>query len=77
MEIESKESVLPDDTDGLCRICLTANHNNQYIFGAARNDSDGTDTYDLSDKFRLCSGVEVSLIFNLFSFSFDLPLSLY
>ncbi|XP_076655001.1 uncharacterized protein LOC143360225 [Halictus rubicundus] len=60
MEIESKDRGLPDDTGDLCRVCLTANLNNQYIFGATRNDSGATDTSSFSDKFRLCSGVEMT-----------------
>ncbi|XP_033338039.2 uncharacterized protein LOC117227141 [Megalopta genalis] len=59
MEIESKDRVLPDDTGDLCRICLTANQNNQYIFGATRNDTGATDTSNFYDRFRLCSGVEI------------------
>ncbi|XP_053979423.1 zinc finger protein 14-like isoform X1 [Hylaeus volcanicus] len=52
-------SVLSDGSDNLCRVCLATNQNNQNLFGTKRNDQDNTDTFDLLEKFRLCSGVEI------------------
>ncbi|XP_076629256.1 uncharacterized protein LOC143345752 [Colletes latitarsis] len=59
METESEMTVLLNGTGNLCRICLTTNQNNQYIFGVKWNNRDSEDTFDLSEKFRLCSGVEI------------------
>lgn len=63
METETEMTVFPESTGNLCRVCLATNQNNQNILGAKWNDSDSTDTLDLAEKFRLCSGVEVSLVF--------------
>lgn len=60
MEIENKTTISSNDCGNVCRVCLATNQNNQCIFD--RSDSINESTIDLSEKLRLCSGVEVSLI---------------
>lgn len=62
MEIENKASILSNDSGNVCRVCLATNQNNQCIFNAKQSNSIDEDTIDLSEKLRLCSGIEVSLI---------------
>ncbi|OAD62428.1 hypothetical protein WN48_07299, partial [Eufriesea mexicana] len=59
MESENKTTISSNDCGNICRICLSTNQNNQCIFGVKRCDSINKDTIDLSEKFRLCSGVEI------------------
>lgn len=59
MEIENKTSILSNDSGNVCRVCLATNQNNQCIFNAKQSNSIDEDTIDLSEKLRLCSGVEI------------------
>ncbi|XP_017878730.1 oocyte zinc finger protein XlCOF6-like [Ceratina calcarata] len=54
MEIRTRTAILLNDNCNACRVCLTTNRNNQYIFGAKQHD-----TIDVPEKLRLCCGVEV------------------
>ncbi|XP_076766559.1 uncharacterized protein LOC143433215 isoform X1 [Xylocopa sonorina] len=58
MEIESKVIISLNDNGNACRVCLGTDQNNQYIFDAKRNDTD-RNLIDLSEKLRLCCGVEI------------------
>ncbi|KAG7213929.1 hypothetical protein KM043_003129 [Ampulex compressa] len=60
MEIKAKERLYPTRINDLCRICLTAGKNNRCIFESSRNESRNKTTYNLLEKLRLCSGVEVA-----------------
>lgn len=70
MEVENRARILLDPSD-LCRICLTTNQSNHCVFGAKQNDFDSAGT-SVSEKLRLCSGVEVSLLFKASSPGFSL-----
>nr|XP_033204073.1 zinc finger protein 665-like [Bombus vancouverensis nearcticus] len=59
MEIENKTTISSNDCGNVCRVCLATNQNNQCIFDSKRSDSINESTIDLSEKLRLCSGVEV------------------
>jgi len=48
----------------LCRVCLSMDHDNQCIFRKDWNNPN--DTFMLSEKLQLCSGVEVRLLFAFF-----------
>lgn len=63
MEIEYKTEISSHVRDNVCRVCLAKNRNNQCIFGTKQNDPNKGETIDLSEKLRLCSGIEVSFIF--------------
>ena len=58
MEVDNRARILLDPSD-LCRICLTTNQSNHCVFGAKQNDFDSAGT-SVSEKLRLCSGVEIS-----------------
>ncbi|XP_076239975.1 uncharacterized protein LOC143182675 isoform X2 [Calliopsis andreniformis] len=60
MEIENKAKILSDNIGNLCRVCLTMNQNNQCIFDTKQNESNYADNTSISEKFRLCSGVEIT-----------------
>ncbi|KAF3424397.1 hypothetical protein E2986_05245 [Frieseomelitta varia] len=63
MEVENKATILSNDCGNVCRVCLATNQNNQYIFDGKRIVFDGNlineDIIDLSEKLRLCTGVEI------------------
>jgi hypothetical protein len=48
----------------LCRVCLSMDHDNQCIFRKDWNNPN--DTFMLSEKLQLCSGVEVRLLLAFF-----------
>lgn len=73
MEIENKTTISSNDCGNVCRVCLATNQNNQCIFDSKRSDSINESTIDLSEKLRLCSGVEVSSI-PIVSFFFNVCL---
>lgn len=62
MEVENKATILSNDCGNVCRVCLATNQSNQYIFDGKRSNLINEDIIDLSEKLRLCTGVEVSLI---------------
>jgi len=58
----------------LCRVCLSMDHDNQCIFRKDWNNPN--DTFMLSEKLQLCSGVEVRLLFAFFFLSCVIRISL-
>lgn len=52
----------------LCRVCLSSSNDNQRIFftNESAHETRDKSVHDLSEKIRLCGGIEVSLLFHIF-----------
>lgn len=67
MEADSETSVCVKNIDDICRVCLSSDEINEFIFRNEIKVSDIEDTFTLSEKLKLYGGIEVSsaISFNL------------
>ncbi|XP_012253673.2 zinc finger protein 271-like [Athalia rosae] len=59
MDVEIEGSIALENLDRVCRVCLSTDGNNQYIFQDDIGEKEVGDTFTLSQKLQVYGGIEI------------------